>query len=188
MMRISQNFTLKMEGQCHSSRSNNGSNILKTSLSFHVNRSSYSWYIAFSNFDIENQRSGSWVRSNFKVTKWIKLSIDLSPFRSISIGHHIPEIGHFQNKTLKIKSQAHSSRSQSGSNILLTHISFVPCQSDLTSLRHGGFKMWHWNPRSRSLLRRKVANKNRKDIRQNVSNGMSLKHTRWEAWPGGYVY
>ena len=39
-----------------------------TSLSFHVNRPSHSWDTAFSKFDLENQGSRSWVRSQFEVT------------------------------------------------------------------------------------------------------------------------
>ena len=42
-----------------------------TSLSFHVNRASHSWVITFSKFDLENQGSRSWVRSQFKVTMWV---------------------------------------------------------------------------------------------------------------------
>ena len=40
-----------------------------TSLSFHVNRPSHSWDTAFSKFDLENQGSMSWVRSQFK-SQW----------------------------------------------------------------------------------------------------------------------
>ena len=39
-----------------------------TSLLFHVNRASHLWVMTFSKFDLENQRSGLWVRSQFKVT------------------------------------------------------------------------------------------------------------------------
>ena len=42
-----------------------------TSLSFHVNRPCHSWDTACSKFDLENQGSRSWVRSQFKVTKWV---------------------------------------------------------------------------------------------------------------------
>ena len=42
-----------------------------TSLSFHVNRPSHSWDIAFSTFDLGNQGSMSLVRSQFKVTMWV---------------------------------------------------------------------------------------------------------------------
>ena len=53
----------------------------------------------------------------------------------MSIGHPIPELWLIQNLTLKIKGQSHgwghSSKSQCGSNILSTHIPFIPCQSAL---------------------------------------------------------
>ena len=42
-----------------------------TSLSFHVNRASHSCVMTFSKFDLENQGSRSWVRSQFKVTMWV---------------------------------------------------------------------------------------------------------------------
>ena len=42
-----------------------------TSLSFHVNRASHSWVMTFSKFDLENQGSRSWVRSQFNVTMWV---------------------------------------------------------------------------------------------------------------------
>ena len=40
-----------------------------TSISFHVNWPSLSWDTAFSKFDLENQGSRSWVRSQFK-SQW----------------------------------------------------------------------------------------------------------------------
>ena len=42
-----------------------------TSLSFHVNWPSHSWNTAFSKFDLENQGSRSWMRSQFNVTMWV---------------------------------------------------------------------------------------------------------------------
>ena len=62
-----------------------------TSLSFHVNWPSHSWDTAFSKFDLENQGSRSWVRSQFKVTMWVYHPIDSHPFRSMSIGPPIPD-------------------------------------------------------------------------------------------------
>ena len=119
-----------------------------TSLSFHVNLASHSWDTAFSKFDLENQGSMSWMRSQFKVTMWVLHPIDSHAFRSMSIGPSIPEIQHFQNFTLKIKGQGHgwgqSLKSQCGSNILSTHIPFVPCQSGIPFLSYDFFKIWHW--------------------------------------------
>ena len=71
-----QNLTFKINGQGHgwghSLSHNEGltSNRL-TSLLFHVNRASRSWVMTFSKFDLENQRSRSWVRSQFRVTMWV---------------------------------------------------------------------------------------------------------------------
>ena len=118
------------------------------SLSFHINLPSHSWDIAFSKFDLENPRSGSWVRWTLKVTAWVQHSIDSHPFNSMSIGHPIPEIWLFQNLTLKIQGQGHGWgecwKSQSGCNILAIHIPFVPCQSALPFLRYSIFKIWPW--------------------------------------------
>ena len=74
-----------------------------TSLSFQVSQPSHSWYTAFSDFDLENLRSRSWVRQTLKVTTWVQHYIDSHPFRSMSICHPIPEIRLFQNLTLKIQ-------------------------------------------------------------------------------------
>ena len=74
--------------------------------------------------------------------------IDSHPLQSMSIGHPIPELWLFQNLTLKIKGQSHgwghSSKSQCGSNIISTHIPFVPCQSALPFLRYSIFEIWPW--------------------------------------------
>ena len=72
----------------------------------------------------------------------------LTSLCSMSNGHPIPEIQLFQNFTLKIQGQGHgcgqSWKSQSGCNILSTHIPFVPCQSALPYLRYSIFKIWPW--------------------------------------------
>ena len=121
-----------------------------TSLLFHVNRPSHSWDTAFSKYDLENPRSRSWVRGMLKVTTWVQHSIDSHPFHSMSIGHPIPEIRllEFKNLTLKIQGPGHgwgqSWKSQSGCNILSTHIPFIPCQSALPFLRYSIFKIWPW--------------------------------------------
>ena len=71
------------------------------SLSFHVDRPSHSWDTAISKFDVENSRSRSWVRSKLKVTTWVQHSVDSHPFRSMSIGHPIPELWLFKQDRLK---------------------------------------------------------------------------------------
>ena len=102
----------------------------------------------FSKFDLENPRSRSWKRWTLKVTTWVQQSIDSHPYHSMSIGHPIPEIRLFQNVTLKIQGQGHgwgqSWKTQSGCNILSTHIPFVPCQSALPFLRYSILKIWPW--------------------------------------------
>ena len=99
------------------------------SLLFHVDWPCHSWDTAISKFDIENSRSRSWVRSKLKAITWVQHSVDSHPFRSMSIGHPVPELWLFQNLTLKIKGQGHgwghSSKSLGGSNILSTHIPFI---------------------------------------------------------------
>ena len=88
------------------------------------------------------------MRSKLKVITWVLHSVDSHPFRSMSIRHSVPELWLFQNLTLKIKGQGHgwghSSKSQGGSNILSTHIPFVPCQSALPFLTYSIFKIWPW--------------------------------------------
>ena len=122
-----------------------------TSLSFHVNRPSHSWDTAISKFDVGNSRSRSWVRSKLKVTTSGLHSVDSHPFRSMSLGHPIPELWLFENLTLKVKGQGngwgHSSKSQCGSNILLAHIPFIPCQSGIRFLSYDFFKIWPWKSR-----------------------------------------
>ena len=60
------------------------------------------------------------------------------------IGPPIPQIQHFKNLTLKIKGQGHgwghTLKWQSGSNILSTHIPFVPCQSAIPFVSYDFFK------------------------------------------------
>ena len=117
-----------------------------TSLSFHVNRPSHSWDTTFTKFDLENPRSRSWKRWTLKVTTWVQHSVDSNPFRSMSICPPIPEIQLFQNLTLKIQGQGHGWsghwKSQSGCNILSTHIPLIPCQSAILFLRYDFFKIW----------------------------------------------
>ena len=65
-------------------------------------------------------------------------------FHSKWVNHPIPEIQQFQYFTLKIQGQGHgwsqSLKSQCESNILSTHIPFVPYQWALPLLRYGIFK------------------------------------------------
>ena len=146
-----QNLTLKIQGhgwgECR--KSQHGSNILSTHIPFGPSQSAIPFLrYDFSKFDLENPRSRLWLRSKLKAIKWVLHPIDSHPFRSMSIGHPIPEIQHFQNLTLKIQGQSHgwgeSWKSQHGSNILSTHIPFIPCQSAIPFLRYDFFKIWPW--------------------------------------------
>ena len=113
------------------------------SLLFHVNQPSHSWVPTFSNFDLENPRSMSWVRWTLKVTTCVQHSIDSHPFCTMLIGHFVPEIRLFQNLTLKIQGQDHGWgerwKSQHGSSILSTNIPFIPCQLVIPFLRYDFF-------------------------------------------------
>ena len=127
-----------------------------TSLWFHVIWPSYSWNTALSKFDLENSR----LRSQLKVTKKVYHPIDSYPFRSMSIGPPIPGIQLFQNLTLKIQGQGHgwgqSLKSQHGSSIQSTHISFVPCQSGIQFLSYNFSKIWPWKSRVKVMGEVKV--------------------------------
>ena len=78
----------------------------------------------------------------------------------MSIGPPIPEIQHFQNLTLKIQGQGHewgeSWKPQHGSNILSTHIPFIPCQSAIPFLRYDCFKIWPWKSKVNAMVEVKV--------------------------------
>ena len=70
------------------------------------------------------------------------------PFHSTWVDPPIPKLQQFQYLTLKIQGQGHgwgqSLKSQCESNILSTHIPFVPCQSAIPFLRFDFFKIWPW--------------------------------------------
>ena len=131
-----------------------------TSLSLHVNRPPHSWDTTFSKFDLENPRSRSWKKWTLKVTTWVQHSIDSHPFRSMPIGHPIHRIRLFQNLNLKIQGQGRgwevSWKSQHGSDILSTHIPFIPCQSAITFLRYDFFKIWPWKSKVKIMVEVKV--------------------------------
>ena len=115
-----------------------------TSLLFNDERSSHSWDIAISKFDLENPSS----RSYLKVTYYVQYPIDSHPFHSMQIGFPVPEIQQFQKLTLKIQGQGHgwdqSLKSQCESNILSTHFPFVQCQWALPFLKYSIFKISPW--------------------------------------------
>ena len=74
--------------------------------------------------------------------------IDLYLFHSMLMGPPILERQLFKKLTLKIQGQGHgwfqSSKSQCESNILATHIPFIPCQSGIPLLNYDFIKIWPW--------------------------------------------
>ena len=106
----------------------------------------------------------------------------------MSICPPIPEIQHFQNLTLKIQGQGHGwsghSKSQSGCNILSTHIPFVPCQSAIPFLRYNFFKFWPW--KSKVKVMGEVAIKSHSmgptHVDSHPFNSMSIRHPIPEIW------
>ena len=99
-----------------------------TYLSFQVCRSSHSWDTAISIFYLENPRSMLSVRSDFKVTTWVRHPIDSNPVFRVNIALPFPWHRFFQNFTWKIEGQGHNWRSHSRYNTLSTHIPFVQCR------------------------------------------------------------
>ena len=74
---------------------------------------------------------------------------DSHPFRSMSIGHPIPEIRLFQTLTLKLQGQGHGcgqrARSYNQPSILLICFLFISHQSIQQFLRYSYFEIWPWN-------------------------------------------
>ena len=74
---------------------------------------------------------------------------DSQPFRSMSIGHPIPEIKLFQTLTLKLQGHCHgcgqTARSYSWPSIIWTHFLFISYQSDQQFLWYSYFKISPWN-------------------------------------------
>ena len=88
-------FTLKIQGQGHSSRSQSRYNTLSTYIP-----SAPCWsalpFLGYSYCKIpQNSRPRSWVWSKFKVTTWVQHSVHSHPFHSI--GHPILKLRLFQN-------------------------------------------------------------------------------------------
>ena len=147
------NLTLKIQGQGHgwgqSLKSQNGSNIQWTHIPI-VPCQSGIQFLSYDFFKIWPWKSRVKVMGEVKVESHNMgpNSVDSHPFRSMWIGHPIPELRLFQSLTLKIKGQGHgwghSSKSQCGSNILSAHIPFIPCQSGIPFLCYDFFKIWPW--------------------------------------------
>ena len=73
---------------------------------------------------------------------------DSHPFRSMSVGHHIPELRLFHTLTLKLQGQGHrggqTARSYSWPSILSTPFLFISHHSDQQFLRYSYFEIWPW--------------------------------------------
>ena len=133
------NLTVKIQGQRHSSRSQCRYNTLSTHIPFVQCRLTLP-FLGYSNFKIWRWKFKVQVMGEVKVE-----SHNMSPTFSwlTSLSFHVHRASRswdmtFQNLTFKIKGQGHgwghSSKSQGVSNILSTHIPFVPCQSDIPLL------------------------------------------------------
>ena len=109
-------------------------------------------------FDV-NPPSHSYDKDFFKLLPWkskVKFIaeghiVGITPYRFISLSFDVNKLQLFKNLTLKIQGQGHGWgerwKSQHGSNILSTHIPFVPCQSVIPFLKYNFFKIWPWKPK-----------------------------------------
>ena len=144
-----QYFTMKIQGQGHgwgqSLKSQCKCNILSTRILF-----------------IPCRRSLPFLRySIFKIWPW-KSKVNVipkghivgtTPYQLISLSFDVDKPSHsyvllLKNLTLKIQGQGYGWgerwKSHHGSNILSTHIPFVPCQSAIPFLRYSIFRLWPW--------------------------------------------
>ena len=131
-----QSLTFKIQGQGHSSRSQSRDNTLSTLIPFVPCQSTVT-FLGYSYFKIWHWKFKDKVIIEVKVESH-NVGPTFSRLTSMWIRHPIPELRLFQNLSLKIKGQGHASghtsKSQCGSNILSTHIPFVPCQSGIPFL------------------------------------------------------
>ena len=137
----------------HSSKSHIRYNILWTHILFVPYQSALS-FLGYSYFKIWRWKFKVKVMGEVKVE-----SHNMGPTfsRLTSLSFHVTRASHswvmtfWENLTLKIKGQGHgwghSSKSQCGSNILLAHIPFIPCQSGIRFLSDDFFKIWPWKSR-----------------------------------------
>ena len=120
------------------------------SLSFPVNKRSYSWNIAIKNLTLKIQGQGHvWgqsLKSQLQSTSYWLASF----WFNVNPPSYSYERGFFLNLNFKIQGQSHSSWSYNKWNILSTHISFIlhVCLSALPFLRYSYLKNWRWNPKS----------------------------------------
>ena len=107
-------------------------------------------FLSYSNFNILPWKS----KDNIicEVNVWSH-NVSLTFYRLTSLSFHVNQPSHSWDMTFsKFDLENPRSRSwlgqswksQSGCNIPLTHIPFVPCQSALPFLRYSIFKIWPW--------------------------------------------
>ena len=146
-----QNLTLKIKGQGHgwghSSKSKCGSSILSTHIPFLPCQST----LPFLRYGI--LKIWPW-KSRVKVMGEVTVqsqNVGLASYQLTSLLFHVNRPFHSwdtASSKFDLENQGSrswmSSKSQCGSNILSTHIAFVPCQSALPFLRYSIFKIWPW--------------------------------------------
>ena len=122
-----------------------------TSLSFPVNQASHSWHTTF----FKNSTLKSKVKDIYEEEVKIESHI-MGPtfYRLTSLSFHVNRPSHSWDTAfsfffaLKFQGQGHGWgerwKSQHGSNILSTHIPFIPCHSVIPFLRYNIFKIWPW--------------------------------------------
>ena len=112
---------------------------LLRSLSFYINRHSYSWDTIISKFD---------KISKVKVMSALKVHghmVGPTSYRLTSLSFHVNRPFHsWETPISKFDPENPRSGSYSESDILSTKIPFVPCQSIIPLLRYGYFKIWLW--------------------------------------------
>ena len=95
--------------------------------------------------------------------------VGTTPYQLISLSFEVHEPSHsylllLKNLTLKIQGQGHGWgehwKSHHGSNILLTHIPFVPSQSAIPFLRYSIFRIWPWKSKVKVMGERNVESHN----------------------------
>ena len=116
--------------------------------------------MAIKKIDLENPRSRSWVRSNFKVTTSFQHHIFSSFWFHVTPPSYCYDKAFFFKLTFEIQGQSHSSWSHTRYNILSTHILFVPCWSVLLFLRYSYFKIGPWKSKFNVMGEVKVPSHN----------------------------
>ena len=142
-------LTLKIQGQDHSSRSHSGSNTLSTRIPFVPCQSTIP-FLRWHYFATWPCKFKVKVMSGIKVKGHIT---EQTSYWLTSLLYHVNDPHSWESPPFisKFNLENPRSRSHSGSNILLTHIPFIPCQLTLTFLRYGFFKIWPWKSKVKAM-------------------------------------